>query len=72
MIIATCGVKRIVSALLYLQGGDGRCQQLPNLNATQLENYVIAVEYRFNGDQAIGGPDWATWNSGIMIHGQKP
>lgn len=33
-------------------------------------NYVIAVEYRFAGDQATGGPAWATRNSGIMIHGQ--
>ena len=32
--------------------------------------YVIAVEYRFVGVQATGGPDWAFKNSGIMIHGQ--
>lgn len=32
--------------------------------------YVIAVEYRFTGDQAKGGPSWATRNSGIMVHGQ--
>jgi hypothetical protein len=31
---------------------------------------VIAVEYRFTGDQTKGGPDWAYRNSGIMIHGQ--
>lgn len=34
--------------------------------------YVIAAEYRFVGDQAKGGPGWATRNSGIMIHGQDP
>ena len=34
--------------------------------------YVIAVEYRFVGDQAKDGPGWATRNSGIMIHGQDP
>jgi hypothetical protein len=34
--------------------------------------YTIAVEYRFVNDQAKGGPDWATRNSGIMIHGQDP
>jgi hypothetical protein len=33
-------------------------------------HYVIAVEYRFVGQQAKGGPDWAFKNSGIMIHGQ--
>lgn len=32
--------------------------------------YVIAVEYRFVGDQVAGGPGWATRNSGIMVHGQ--
>ena len=32
--------------------------------------YKIAVEYRFVGDQAKGGEDWAWRNSGIMIHGQ--
>jgi hypothetical protein len=35
-------------------------------------HYIIAVEYRFVGDQAKGGPGWATRNSGIMIHGQRP
>src|SRR5262245_26389329 len=28
--------------------------------------YIIAVEYRFIGDQAPKGPDWAFRNSGIM------
>ncbi len=32
--------------------------------------YIIAVEYRFIGDQAKDGPAWATRNSGIMVHGQ--
>lgn len=35
-------------------------------------HYIIAVEYRFVGDQVAGGPAWATRNSGIMIHSQKP
>jgi 3-keto-disaccharide hydrolase len=34
--------------------------------------YVIAVEYRFIGEQARGGPSWALRNSGIMIHCQPP
>jgi hypothetical protein len=34
--------------------------------------YVIAVEYRFVGEQATEGPGWATRNSGIMIHCQAP
>jgi hypothetical protein len=32
--------------------------------------YVVAVEYRFVGEQAKGGPDWAFRNNGIMVHGQ--
>jgi hypothetical protein len=32
--------------------------------------YVIAVEYRFVGEQVAGGPGWAERNSGIMVHGQ--
>ena len=34
--------------------------------------YTIAVEYRFVGEQATGGPAWATRNSGIMLHCQTP
>jgi len=33
--------------------------------------YVVGVEYRFVGDQAPGGADWALRNSGIMIHSQS-
>ena len=33
--------------------------------------YVVAVEYRFVGEQAPGGADWALRNSGIMIHSQS-
>ena len=35
-------------------------------------HYVLAVEYRFTGEQAKGGPDWAFRNSGIMVHSQSP
>lgn len=34
--------------------------------------YVIAVEYRFTGEQVAGGPAWALRNSGIMVHCQDP
>jgi hypothetical protein len=33
-------------------------------------HYVLVVEYRFVGEQATAGPDWAFRNSGVMIHGQ--
>ena len=35
-------------------------------------HYVLAVEYRFVGDQATKGPGWAIRNSGMMVHGQDP
>ena len=35
-------------------------------------NYLLAVEYRFVGEQAAGGPGWALRNSGAMLHCQAP
>jgi hypothetical protein len=35
-------------------------------------HYIFEMEYRFTGDQAKGGPGWATRNSGIMLHCQDP
>ncbi len=35
-------------------------------------HYRLRVEYRFVGDQAQGGPDWALRNSGVMLHGETP
>jgi hypothetical protein len=37
---------------------------------TPFSHYVVAVEYRFVGEQVKGGPDWAFRNSGVMFHGQ--
>ena len=34
--------------------------------------YLLAVEYRFVGQQAKGGQGWAYKNSGIMLHCQPP
>ncbi|HEX2473453.1 MAG TPA: DUF1080 domain-containing protein, partial [Lacipirellulaceae bacterium] len=33
-------------------------------------NYVLRIEYRFVGEQAAGGPDWAVRNNGLMLHSQ--
>lgn len=38
---------------------------------TTFSYYVVGVEYRFVGEQAAGGPGWATQNSGIMVHSQS-
>lgn len=35
-------------------------------------HYLLAVEYRFVGEQVAGGPNWAYKNSGIMLHCQPP
>jgi hypothetical protein len=37
----------------------------------KFSHYIVAVEYRFVGEQAAGAPDWAYRNSGIMIHSQS-
>jgi hypothetical protein len=37
---------------------------------TLFSHYVIAIEYRFVGQQVKDGPDWAFRNSGVMVHGQ--
>jgi hypothetical protein len=34
--------------------------------------YLLAAEYRFVGEQAPGGPDWALRNNGLMLHSQAP
>lgn len=34
--------------------------------------YLVAVEYRFVGEQLKGSPTWAFRNNGIMVHSQSP
>ena len=34
--------------------------------------YKLRLEYRFVGEQALGGEGWAFRNSGAMLHGQSP
>jgi hypothetical protein len=34
--------------------------------------YLLAVDYRFTGEQCPGGPGWAKRNSGAMLHSQDP
>jgi hypothetical protein len=38
----------------------------------KLSHYVLALEYRFFGEQAKGGPAYARLNSGVMVHSQAP
>jgi hypothetical protein len=39
---------------------------------TPYSHYLLAIEYRFTGEQAKGGPGWAYRNSGVMVHCQPP
>ncbi len=39
---------------------------------SRFSHYIVAVEYRFVGEQAKGGPAWGLRNNGIMIHCQAP
>lgn len=38
----------------------------------KFSHYIVAVEYRFVGDQVKGGPGWALRNNGVMLHCQSP
>jgi len=38
----------------------------------KVSHYVLALEYRFFGEQAKGGPSYAKLNSGVMVHSQAP
>ncbi len=38
----------------------------------KLSHYVLALEYRFVGEQVKGGPGYARLNSGVMVHSQAP
>jgi len=38
----------------------------------EFASYKLRLQYRFKGEQLKDGPDWATRNSGVMIHSQKP
>jgi hypothetical protein len=37
----------------------------------KLSYYIVAVEYRFVGEQAPEAPSWALRNSGVMVHSQS-
>lgn len=39
---------------------------------TPYSTYILRMEYRFIGEQAPGGEQWAWKNSGVMIHSQSP
>ena len=36
------------------------------------DHFHLRLEYRFVGEQLMGGPDWAWRNSGVMFYSQAP
>ena len=40
--------------------------------AKKFSHYIVAVEYRFAGEQVKLGPGWALRNNGVMLHCQPP
>lgn len=38
----------------------------------KFSDYLLRIEYRFIGEQAEGGAQWAKKNSGVMLHAQSP
>lgn len=38
----------------------------------KFSHYIVAVEYRFVGEQVAGAPNWGLRNSGVMVHSQSP
>ena len=49
---------------------DGRFGHL--FFETPYSHYRLRLEYRFLGEQAPGGEEWAWRNSGVMLHAQSP
>lgn len=55
-----------------LYDGDFRGRYGHLFYKTPFSKYRLRVEYRFVGEQAPGGEDWAMRNSGVMLHCQDP
>ncbi|MDX2066084.1 MAG: DUF1080 domain-containing protein [Fimbriimonadaceae bacterium] len=54
----------------YSEFGDFNARFGHLFHRTPQSRYRLQMEYRFVGKQATGGPEWATRNSGVMLHGQ--
>jgi len=65
---------RVEAGLLKVRydGYDAFADRFGHLfSRVPFSSYIVAVEYRFVGEQAPGGPDWALRNSGVMVHSQS-
>jgi hypothetical protein len=69
----TFRVENGVIRVMYDKYGDDFGARFGHLFYKQkLSHYVLAVEYRFFGEQIKGGPSYAKLNSGVMVHSQAP
>lgn len=68
----TFRVENGVIRVMYDKYGDFGARFGHLFYKQELSHYVLALEYRFFGDQARGGPSYARLNSGVMMHSQAP
>jgi hypothetical protein len=68
----TFRVENGVIRVMYDKYGDFGARFGHLFYKQELSHYVLALEYRFFGDQARGGPGYARLNSGVMMHSQAP
>ena len=69
----TFRVENGVIRVMYDKYGDDFGSRFGHLFYTQpFSYYVLALEYRFFGEQMKGGPAYAKMNSGVMVHSQAP
>ena len=68
----TFRVENGVIRVMYDKYGDFGARFGHLFYKQELSHYVLALEYRFFGDQAKGGPGYARLNSGVMVHSQAP
>jgi hypothetical protein len=68
----TFRVENGVIRVMYDKYGDFGARFGHLFYKQKLSHYVLALEYRFFGEQARGGPGYAKLNSGVMVHSQAP
>jgi 3-keto-disaccharide hydrolase len=68
----TFRVENGVIRVMYDKYGDFGARFGHLFYKRELSHYVLALEYRFVGEQAKGGPGYARLNSGVMVHSQAP
>ena len=68
----TFRVENGVIRVMYDKYGDFGARFGHLFYKQKLSHYVLALEYRFVGEQVKGGPGYAKLNSGVMVHSQAP